>query len=111
MQELSDEGKQLVMQFQNLQQQLQSTAIQRESLKLRSFEIDKALEEIEASKEKNVYKISGNVMISKAAEEVKKELQEEKEVIGTRMKSLDKNEEKITEKLKELQKKLEEAAK
>lgn len=108
---ITDEARQLVMEFQLYQQQLQSVAMQKENLKLQDLEIDKALEEIEASKEKTVYKITGSVMVSKPAEEVTTDLKETKEAISIRMKSFEKTEAKITERLKEIQDKLKDAVK
>jgi len=104
----SEDPNQLVAQFQNLQQQMQSILIQKESLKLQSIEVDKALEELEKTQQKSAYKISGQIMISKPVEELKSELNEVKENIELRMGSLVKSEERMTARLKELQEKLQE---
>jgi prefoldin beta subunit len=109
--ELSDEAKEMVVSFQNYQQQLQSILVQKESLKLQNAEISEALKELAATNQKNAYKITGSVMISKPVEEIKKELEELQESINIKIKSLEKNEERITNKLKELQTKLQEAVK
>lgn len=101
-----EETQKLVEEFQAYQQQLQSLLIQKESLKLQNIEIDNALEELNATQQKNAYKITGSIMISKPVEELKKELQEMKETVGIRIKSLEKNEEKLNNKLQELQEKL-----
>ena len=101
----------MVTQFQNYQQQLQTILIQKESLKLQNIEIERALEELNSSKEKSAYKITGAIMISKPIEELKKELDETKENIEIRIKSLEKTEEKISLKLKEIQTKLKEVIK
>jgi prefoldin beta subunit len=98
----------MINQFQMYQQQLQSVSFQKESLRLQNIEIDKALEELNATKEEKAYKITGQIMISKAVDELKKELNENKEVVGVRMKSLEKIEERINSKLNELQEKLKE---
>jgi len=106
MPEISEETKKLVIQFQNYQQQLQSVLIQKESFKLQAMEIERALNELKESKEKKAYKIVGQVMILKPVEELKKELNETKENINIRIKSLEKTEERLSNKLKELQEKL-----
>ncbi len=106
MPEISEETKNLVIQFQNYQQQLQSVLIQKESLKLQAMEIERALNELKENKEKKAYKIVGQVMILKPVEELKKELNETKENINIRIKSLEKTEERLSNKLKELQEKL-----
>jgi len=108
MPELTDQQKEMVNQFQMYQQQLQSVLIQKETLRLQSIEIDKALEELNATKEEKAYKITGQIMISKTVDELKKELNESKELVDVRTKSLEKIEEKINSKLTELQEKLKE---
>jgi prefoldin beta subunit len=89
--------------FQFYQQQLQTVLIQKESLKLQTAEIDGALEELSKTEQKNAFKIVGNIMVSKSVEELKKELQEMKEEIDLRINSLEKTEERIMNKLKDLQ--------
>lgn len=111
MPEIPEEARGLVEEFQSYQQQLQNVMMQKETLKLQSAEITKALEELDASKENKAYKIAGNVMISKPIEDIKKDLDEMKETIGVRLKSFDKMEEKVNSKLKELQAKLKEVIK
>jgi len=111
MTEIPEEARNLVEEFQNYQQQLQSLMMQKEALKLQNVEIDKAIEELTVSKEKKAYKITGNVMISKPVEELKKELSETKEALEIKLKSFEKIEEKLNSKLKELQAKLKDVMK
>ncbi len=108
---VTEEIKESMAQFQSLQQQLQSVLIQKESLRLQEMEIDRALEELGKTSQKNAYKITGAIMISKSVDELKKELDETKETLGIRIKSLDKIEEKTNSKLLELQEKLKSAIK
>ena len=108
---MEEETKNLIAQFQTYQQQLQAILIQKESLKLQNLEIERALEELNKTKQKNAYKITGQIMVSKPVEELKKELNETRENINIRIKSLEKTEERISEKLKELQKKIKEVGK
>ncbi|MEM5854000.1 MAG: prefoldin subunit [Candidatus Aenigmatarchaeota archaeon] len=96
-------AKDVSEEFQFYQQQLQTVLIQKESLKIENFEIENALEELEKSDQKEAFKIVGNVMIKKNLEDLKKELKEKKEDIELRIKSLEKTEERILNKLKELQ--------
>lgn len=98
----------IVAQFNFFQQQLQNVMIQKESLRLNLMEIDQALEELEKSKDKIAYKITGPIMVSKPVEDVKKDLKDTKEAIVVRMGSLEKSEKQLTEKLKGLQDKLKE---
>ena len=106
-----EDPNQLVAHFQNYQQQMQSLMIQKESLKLQSIEVDKALQELEKTQQKSAFKITGQIMISKPVDELKNELKEIKENIDVRMQSLQKSEDRLTNKLKELQEKLQEFVK
>lgn len=108
---MDEETKNLVTQFQAYQQQLQAVLIQKESLKLQDLEIEKALEELEKTKEKKAFKIAGQIMVLKPVEELKNELKELKENTELRIKSLEKSEERISEKLKNLQKEIKEKVK
>ncbi len=104
--QLSDDAKELLMQFQSYQQQMQNVMIQKETLKMQSLEIEKAVEELNGTKQENAYKIVGSVMVKKDINELKKELADSKEDFGLKIKSLDTVELKIKEKLKDLQGKL-----
>jgi len=106
MPELSEEAKNLLMQFQTYQQQMQSVMIQKESMKLQLMEIDRAVEELDKTKQATAYKITGNIMVSKPVAELKKELTDTKEEVDIRIKSLEKTEERLNGKLKELGEKL-----
>ncbi|MDI6806526.1 MAG: prefoldin subunit beta [Candidatus Aenigmarchaeota archaeon] len=111
MEEISEDVKENVVKFQTYQQQLQSILIQRESLRLQSFEVERALEELEKTNQENAYKIAGQIMILKSVDELKKELNRTKEDIKVRVNSLEKMEKKITDRLKELQEKLKDVIK
>jgi prefoldin beta subunit len=102
----TEEDRKLVEQFQSYQQQLQGIMIQKENLKLQIFEIDRAIEELELSKEKEAYKITGPIMIKKSSEDLKNELKERKENFNLRIKTLEKAENRITNSLKEMEPKL-----
>ena len=85
--------------------------IQKENLKLQILEIDKALEELEKSGEKQAYKIAGPIMIKKGSEDLKTEMKERKDSFDVRIKTLEKAEGRITQKLKEMEPKLRELMK
>lgn len=72
-------------------------------MQLQLMEISKALEELDSTKNEKAYKITGQIMVSKPVEELKKDLGETKEAIEVRINSLGKTEEKITAKLKEME--------
>jgi prefoldin beta subunit len=108
---VTEEDKKFLGQFQAYQQQLQSIMIQKENLKLQILEIERALEELEASKEKEAYKITGSIMIKKNSTDLKNELKEKKDSFDVRTKTLEKAEERITTKLKDMEPKLREMIK
>jgi prefoldin beta subunit len=95
--EESDEQEYLV-----LQQQLRNVLIQKEALKIQVAEIESALEELEKSKEENVYKVVGNVMIKK----LEKELNEMKEDSELKISSLENLEKDLIGRIKKMEERL-----
>lgn len=101
-----EEKQKILNDIRIYQQQLQTLLIQKETFKIRKVEIENALEELNKTKQKSAYKISGNIMILKPIEELKNELKEEIENIEEKIMSLKRGEEKIMSRLKELQAKI-----
>ena len=102
----NDQSHQLMNQAQLYQQQIHGILMQKENLNLQMTEINNALDELTKSKEKDIYKISGPLLIKSAREDVKKDLEEKKELISLKLKTLDKSEQKIKGKIDELREKL-----
>ena len=109
--DIAENPNTLVAQFQIMQQQLQNLLIQKESLRLNIMEIERAAEELEKSKDRTAYKITGSIMVSKPVEELKEDLKETKELLKVHVESLEKTEKRLTDKLKGLQDKLKEILK
>src|SRR3989344_3890223 len=101
-QEIPKEVERKIAELQLLEQNLQNFLMQKQHFQSESSEAENALKEIDSSEE--VYKIVGNIMISKKKEDLKKELSSRKKIIELRIKSLEKEEEKIKEKANSLQK-------
>ncbi len=100
-------AQQAIMQLQTWQQQAQSMAMQRESLTIQKIELEKALEELKKAGEKeDVFKAVGPVLIKSTKSALVKELTEKKETTDLRLKSVEKQDAKIHEKIKEVQEKL-----
>ena len=76
--------------------------MQKQHFQSELLETENALKEIDSSEE--VYKIVGNIMLSKKKEDLKKELSSRKKIIELRVSTLEKEEEKIKEKATSLQK-------
>jgi len=108
---LSPEAQQLLIELQTFQQQTQTVLLQKESLSIQNMEIDKALEELKKTEHDDVYKVVGPILIKSTKKELDKELSEKKETIDIRIKSLQKQEVRLKEKLKETQEKLEDIIK
>lgn len=112
MEELPPQLKHLMAQYQQAQQHAQALSAQRQQLELLKLETKKALEELEkAPQDAAVYREVGPLLIRANREELKKELEEQGETLELRVKTLQKQEERVVERLRELQQKLEEALK
>ena len=70
---------------------------------MQSMENDNAIKELNKTK-KDAYKIIGTIMVSSDKEELKKELEEQKEILELRLKNLDKQENNFKDKAEEIQK-------
>jgi len=106
--ELTPETQQILIELQTFQQQMQTVLIQKESLNLQNIEIEKALEELKKVTNEDVYKAVGSILIKSNKKDLEIELTEKKETISLRLKSLQKQEDRLKEKLKESQQKFEE---
>lgn len=105
--QISPEAQQMLMQIQTFQQQYQTIMMQKEALNAQKNEIDKALEELSKTDDgKEVYKAVGPILVKSGKKELETELKEKNETIELRLKNFDKQEEKIKEKIQELQEKM-----
>jgi prefoldin beta subunit len=103
--ELPPKVQNQIAQLQQLQQQAQIVMTQKYQLEVRLNEVKMALEELQKSSEKRViYKSIGDLMIKvENADELSKDLNEEKETLGIRIKTLENQEKQMKERLKTLQ--------
>jgi len=94
-------------QFQTLQQQLQLISLQKQQLMAGSSEIAAALSELgKISGGMKVYRAVGMLLIESSKGDSEKFLADEKEVSETRVKVLERQEKKLSEKYEELGKEL-----
>ena len=84
-----------------MEQSLQSFLAQKQTFQAQLLELDSALGEI--NKTDKAYKIIGNVMVASDKEQLEKELVQKKELVVIRIKTLEKQEEKMREKASALQ--------
>ena len=111
MKEISPQLQNQIQQYQQLQQQLQVLGTQRLQLEAKLREVDNTLEELgKLPKDSSVYKSIG-VLLVKAddREALKKELEEHKETLTIRIKSIQKQEKALGERFEDLQGKIQAA--
>lgn len=101
MAEEKEETKQKISQLQLLEQNLQNFLLQKQQFQAQLMEIESALSELE--KTDTAYKIVGNIMVSSKKEKLQEDLKAKKEMLELRVKTLEKQEEKIREKASKTQ--------
>jgi prefoldin beta subunit len=110
-QEISPELQNQMVQFQQVQQQLQIHAGQRVQYEAKLHEIDVTLEELKNAKEgAKIFKSIGTLLVeAEDREAIAKELEEHKETLNIRLEGLKKQEKSLQERFQELQKTISEA--
>lgn len=107
--ELSPQIQEQLARLQQLQQTLQAVSTQKQQLEIESSETDRAMAELEKLGEQSVvYKSVGSLLLRSEKQTLTAELKERKELIGTRITVLGRQEERTKERIKELQEKLQE---
>lgn len=100
---IDKETQEKIQELQSLEQNLQPIILQKQAFQLELNETESALSELAKTKE-DAYKIIGNIMLKVSKTELEKELNEKKEILSLRLKSIDKQESSLqakTEKLRE----------
>jgi len=100
------EAEDILKELQGVQQQLQTLLYQKQNVSVQKAEITNALKEVEKSKENDMFEIIGTIMIRKKKKKLISDLKEKQEIFELRIKSLDKQINKLSERNKELQNKL-----
>ncbi len=93
------ETEEKIEKMQLLEQNLQNFLVQRQTFQGQLLEVESAIEELD--KTEKVYRIIGNIMVMSKKDELKKDLSQKKEMLQLRIKSLERQEEKIREKVQE----------
>ncbi|HVH14444.1 MAG TPA: prefoldin subunit beta [Candidatus Angelobacter sp.] len=95
--------------LQQLQQTLQAVMTQKQQVEIEASETDKAISELDKVIDQTpVYKSVGSLLIRSDRQTLLTELKERKELLGTRVTVLGRQEERTKERIKELQGKLQE---
>ena len=90
-----------VQQLQLIEQNIQQLLVQKQSLQSQLIELESAVEELGSSEE--AWRIVGNVMVKTDPKKLKESLSEKKKVLDLRIKTVEKQEEKLRAKAQELQ--------
>ena len=91
-----------LMQFEQSRNQLMGISGQKQQLQTQAMVLGKSLEELDKTTEKKVYKAVGNILILSDVAPTKKELKETKENLDLRVKTLQKQEDALIQKLNHL---------
>ena len=102
-----EDQRALVMDFERNRQLLGTISSQKQQLSVQNEVITASLEELKGTKEKSVLKVVGNILVQKPVTDMKKELEEQKETTGLKLKTLVKQEETIIKKLNSIKAKVE----
>lgn len=95
-----------IAQFQALQSQLQMMSMQKQQIMMQSMDSENALKALEGVTGEKVYRVAGPLLIETTKDASEKKLKEDKELCDTRIKMIEKQEAKLTEKLDELRNEL-----
>lgn len=99
--DITPETEKKLQQLQVFEQNLQTLQAQRQALQLQIGEIDSALEELNTTKK--AYKIVSTIMVASDIPKLKTDLESKKEVLGLRIKTLEKQEKSTKDKASSLQ--------
>lgn len=90
-----------IAQLQLLQQNLQNILMQKQQFQNQVIELDSALTELKTTEK--AYKIVGKIMLAAPKDQLIKELEQQKEVVEIRIKTLTQQEERLQHNFEELQ--------
>jgi len=99
---ISEKTRELLTKAQSYQQQIQLLMAQKEAINAQLIELKKALEELRKTKETEVYRISGPILLKSKKPEVEKDLKEKENLLSGRLKTIETNEKSVKGKLDEL---------
>ncbi len=107
--ELPPQIQEQLARLQQLQQTLQAVNSQKQQLEIEASETERALSELDKLNDGSVvYKSVGSLLLRSNRQTLLTELKERKDLLGTRVTVLGRQEERTKERIKELQEKLQE---
>jgi len=96
-----------IAEFERSRAQLMNISGQKQQLQIQSLTLKQALDELAKTKEKKVFKAVGNILIQSDTVDVKKEMKEKKESVDLRLKTVQKQEDSLVNKLNKLKSEIE----
>lgn len=99
--DVTQETQEKIGRLSMIEQNLQQSLLQKQQLQSNMFEYESALKEIEGKDE--AYKIVGNLMVMTKSSDLKKDLEQKKEMIQLRMEAIEKQEKNLRDKAKKIQ--------
>ena len=106
--EIDEETSKKIQELQIIEQNIQASLVQKQTLQLEHNEVKNALEELEKSGDE-VYKVVGGIMIKSDKNSLKKDLEEKKKIIDLKLNSIEKQEKLVDQKAGELRKEINES--
>jgi prefoldin beta subunit len=98
---LDKETQEKIQELQMLEQNFQGLLMQKQAFQMEINEIENALSEVSKSKS-DIFKVVGQIMIKTDREKVEKEMNQKKDLLSLRLKSIDKQESGLSKNLEEL---------
>lgn len=94
-----DIDEQQLFQLQMIEQGLQSVMMQKQAFQMELAEVDNAVSELKKLKNEDVFKIIGTLMIKSSKADLMPEFEKKQGMLNIRMKTLEKQESELKEKL------------
>ena len=99
---MNKDTKEKITQLQNLEQNINNLIAQKQQFQAQNIEVENALSQLDSTDK--VFSILGNIMVSSTKVNVKKDLKDKQEIINIRLKTMEKQEDKLRAQAKEIQK-------
>ncbi|MBU2260194.1 prefoldin subunit beta [Patescibacteria group bacterium] len=106
---MAEDIQQTFAEFERGRAQLMNVSAQRQQMQVQSTALAASLEALGKTTEKKVYKAVGNILILSDTAKVKKELADQKESTELRLKTVQKQEDALVEKMNKLRERIEAA--
>jgi len=103
---ISKETQEKIQELQMIEQNLQNLLMQKQAFQIELNESENAFSEVAKTKDE-IYKITGQVMIRAEKAETEKELKEKNDILNLRIKSIEKQENSLREKLEKIREQVE----